>query len=98
MWWSKHFATMARFTRLGVALVVAGLVAGCFEPLYGERSFTGAGTGVRDKLSGVDVLPIEAPNGRPEARLGVEVRNALLFDTTGGGAQSPPTHKLKIRL
>jgi len=98
MWWSKHFAAMARFTRLGIALAVAGLVAGCFEPLYGERSFTGTSSSVRDKLSGVDVLPIDAPNGRPEARIGVEVRNAILFDTTGGGAQSAPTHQLKIKL
>jgi LPS-assembly lipoprotein len=98
MSWSKHFAATARFIRLGVALAVAGLVAGCFEPLYGERSFTGASSSVRDKLSGVDILPIDAPNGRPEARIGVEVRNALLFDTTGGGAQSAPTHQLKIKL
>ena len=97
MWWSKHFAAIARFTRLGVALAVAGLVAGCFEPLYGERSFTG-GSGVRDKLSGVDVLPIDAPNGRPEARIGVELRNALLFDTSGGGSPAAPTHKLKLKL
>jgi LPS-assembly lipoprotein len=89
---------MTRFTRLGIALAAAGLVAGCFEPLYGERSLTGVSSSVRDKLSGVDVLPIDAPNGRPEARLGVEVRNALLFDTTGGGSQSAPTHQLKIKL
>jgi LPS-assembly lipoprotein len=98
MWWSNHFTTMARFTRLGIALAIAGLVAGCFEPLYGERSFAGTGSSIREKLSGVDVLPIDMPNGRSEARLGIEVRNALLFDTTGGGAQSAPTHKLKIRL
>jgi LPS-assembly lipoprotein len=99
MWWSKHFAAIGRFTRLGVALVLAGLAAGCFEPLYGERSFTSAGgPSVRDKLSAVDVLPIEAPNGRPEARIGVELRNALLFDTSGGGSPAPPTHKLKIKL
>ena len=89
MWWSKHFAAIGRFTRLGVALVLAGLAAGCFEPLYGERSFTSAGgPSVRDKLSAVDVLPIEAPNGRPEARI----------DTSGGGSPAPPTHKLKIKL
>jgi LPS-assembly lipoprotein len=53
---------------------------------------------VRDKLSAVDVLPIDALNGRPEARIGVELRNALMFDTTGGGSPSPSTHKLKIKL
>lgn len=99
MWWSKHLAAIGRFTRLGVVLAVAGLVAGCFEPLYGERSFAGTGgASVRDKLSAVDILPIDAPNGKPEARIGVEVRNALIFDTTGGSGQSASTHKLKIKL
>jgi LPS-assembly lipoprotein len=97
MWWSRDFAAISRFTRLGLALAVAGLVAGCFEPLYGERSLSGRPS-MRDRLSGVDVVPIDAPNGRPEARIGVEVRNALLFDTTGGGAPNSPTHQLKIKL
>ena len=39
-----------------------------------------------------------APKGTDEARLAVEVRNALLFSFTGGEAQAPPTHKLKIAI
>ena len=97
MWWSEHCAAIGRFSRLGVAFAVAGLVAGCFQPLYGDRSLAG-GPGMRSKLSAVDVLPIDAPSGRPEARIGVEIRNALMFDMTGGGSAASPTHRLKINL
>ena len=96
MSWSEHFATIRRFFRLGFALAAAGLVTGCFQPLYGGRSLTG-GPDMRSKLSAVEVLPIDAPSGRPEARIGVEVRNALLFDMAGGGGASP-THRLKINI
>jgi LPS-assembly lipoprotein len=97
MWWSEHSAAIGRFTRLGLAFIAAGIVAGCFEPLYGDHSLVG-GSDMRSKLSAVDVLPIDAPSGRPEARIGVEVRNALMFDMTGGGSSSSPTHRLKINL
>ncbi len=97
MSWSEHSAAIGRFTRLGLALAAAGLVAGCFQPLYGDRSLAG-GSDMRSKLSAVDVSPIDAPSGRPEARIGVEIRNALLFDMTGGGDAANPTHRLKIKL
>jgi len=97
MWWSRHSTAIKSFTRLSVVLAAAGLLAGCFQPLYGERSLT-AGPGMRDKMSAVDVMPIDAPNGRPEARIGVELRNALLFDINGGAEPASPTHRLKIKL
>jgi LPS-assembly lipoprotein len=80
-----------------VALAIAALAGGCFQPLYGEHSPTG-GPVLRDQLSAVDVLQIEAPKGSDEARLAVEVRNALLYDFTGGGVSAPPTHQLKISI
>jgi LPS-assembly lipoprotein len=83
--------------RAAVALVIAALAGGCFQPLYGDRSPTG-GPVLRDQLSAVDILQIEAPKGSDEARLAVEIRNALLFDFTGGGAAAPPTHRLKIAM
>ena len=82
---------------LAAALAVAALAGGCFQPLYGERSPTG-GPVLRDQLSAVDVLQIEAPKGTDESRLAVEVRNALLFDLTGGGDAASPTHRLKIAI
>ena len=44
------------------------------------------------------MLQIEAPKGTDESRLAVEVRNALLFDLTGGGDAASPTHRLKIAI
>lgn len=78
-----------RLARLAFALVLAGLVAGCFQPLYGERSATG-NPAIRDKLAAVEVSPINPVRGSNVARLGLEVRNALLFNLNGdGGAQAP---------
>ena len=94
---STHRASGSRLLRAAAALAIAALAGGCFQPLYGERSPTG-GLVLRDQLSAVDVLQIEAPKGTDEARLAVEIRNALLFDFTGGGAAAPPTHRLKIAM
>lgn len=86
-----------RYLRAAAALAIAALTGGCFQPLYGEHSPTG-GTVLRDHLSAVDVVQIEAPKGSDEARIAVEVRNALLYDLTGGGYSAPPTHRLKITI
>ena len=90
-------AVLPGFVRAAIALLTAGAVAGCFQPLYGERSATG-GSAMRGALSGVQVLQIDAAANSPEARLAVQVQNELKFQLTGGGAPSPPTHRLKIQL
>ncbi len=95
MSWADHRAKYGRAARIAGVLAIAGLLAGCFEPLYGERSIAGGPT-IRDRLSAVEILPISAPSGTPTARIAVEVRNALIFDTTGGGYAAPRTHQLKI--
>lgn len=87
-----------RFLRLTLALALAGLTAGCFQPLYGDHASVGSPAGISDKLSSVEVLPIEAPNGTRLARVGVEVRDQLLFDLTGGGAAQTSAYRLKIAL
>ena len=97
MWWHRHRNAAGRWAGLAMALAAAGLLAGCFQPLYGEKSLTG-GPGVRERMSSVDVGNIPAPNGTPEARLAVEVRNALIFDLTGGSGTNSPTHNLAVRL
>ena len=96
MWWSRGSAAIRRACRLVPLLAAAGLLAGCFQPLYGDRSVTNA-SGMSEKLSMVDVMPIDLPNGRPEARIGVEIRNALLFDLNGG-AGANAAYRLKINL
>ncbi|MGV3633312.1 MAG: hypothetical protein ACO1NY_03115 [Pseudorhodoplanes sp.] len=85
---------------LGLAFACAGLSAGCFQPLYGTTTAEapGAPPAVRTALASVEVMEIDAPNGTPEARLGVEVRNALIFGLTGGAGALSPAYKLKINL
>lgn len=87
-------------SRIGSAvggLLLASSVAGCFQPLYGDHSL-GGNPSVRQSLSSVEVQQIAAPRGSPEARVAVELRNALLFDLTGGGAQQTPSHRLEIKM
>src|SRR3989442_13884457 len=86
-----------RIMRAAAALAITALAGGCFQPLYGEQSPTG-GPVLRDQLSAVDILQIEAPKGTDDARMAVEIRNALLYDFTGGGYAAPPTHRLKVAM
>src|SRR5450631_1145757 len=74
---------------------MAALTAGCFQPMYAEHA---DGTpGLRDKLLGVELPPVDKPNASPEARIGVEVRNALAFKLYGNATGTAPTHKLVLR-
>jgi LPS-assembly lipoprotein len=86
-----------RLTRLLAAFALAGLVAGCFQPLYGDKTVTG-GVGLGDKLSGVEVAEIRSPKGTRLARVGVSVRNELMYELTGGGSAMPPNYRLDISL
>ena len=97
MWSHESRAALGRALRLAAAIAAAGLTAACFQPLYGDRSVTG-GPDLRARLAAIDVMQIPAPQGTPEARIAVEVRNALLFDLTGGEGTTSPTHRLSMRM
>src|SRR6201996_3803739 len=91
MSWAR-IAIAARW--LAVA-ALAALTAGCFQPMYAEHS---DGTpGLREKLMGVELPPIDKPNASRDARLGVEIRNALAFKLYGTATGMPPTHRLVLR-
>jgi LPS-assembly lipoprotein len=81
--------------RLLAVVALAALTAGCFQPMYAERS---DGTpALREKLMGVELPPVDKPNATREARLGVEIRNALAFKLYGNATGMPPTHRLVLR-
>jgi LPS-assembly lipoprotein len=81
--------------RLLAVSVLAALTAGCFQPMYAEHA---DGTpGLRDKLLGVELPPVDKPNASPEARIGVEIRNALAFKLYGTATGTAPTHRLVLR-
>ena len=82
--------------RLLVVAALAALTAGCFQPMYAAH--TDGSPDLREKLMGVEVPPLNVPNGTREARLGVEIRNALAFKLYGSATGTTPTHHLDIRL
>src|SRR5437588_2223652 len=88
-------ASMRIAARLVAVAALAALTAGCFQPMYAEHS---DGTpALRDKLMGVELPPVDKPNASREARLGVEIRNALAFKLYGNATGMPPTHRLVLR-
>ena len=90
MWWPDQL------TRICAVLALAGLTAGCFQPLYADKA--GLGADVGEKLKTVDVAPIDLPNGRRLSRVGVGVRNELIYDLTGGGGVASSLYRLDIKL
>ena len=85
-----------RILRLGLAASLALLLAGCFRPVYGDRSAPGVaskseGADVERRLKTVDVRPIEG-------RVGGKMRNELIFLLRGGAAAEPVAYRLDVRL
>ncbi|GLK83494.1 MULTISPECIES: hypothetical protein [Ancylobacter] len=68
--------TRRRLVALAAVVLLSGLTAGCFRPMYANSS-NEAGTGLSDQLGDVEV--VFAPG-----RVGNEVRNDLIFALTGG--------------
>jgi LPS-assembly lipoprotein len=97
MWWHDRRNAVGRAAPLALALTLAGLVGGCFEPLYAERTLSGK-PGMRQQLSVVVVDPIPAPAASPEARIAVAIRNALIFNLTGGADSPPAKYRLRITI
>src|SRR6202048_201424 len=88
-------ARMRFAARLLAVPAVAALTAGCFQPMYAEH--TDGTPGLREKLMGVEVPPVDKPNASREARIGVEIRNALAFKLYGNATGMAPTHRLVLR-
>src|SRR5258707_13917212 len=81
--------------RLLIVAVWGALPAGCFQPMYAEH--TAGSPALGKKLMGVEVPPVDKPNASRDARLGVEIRNALAFKLYGNATGMPPTHRLVLR-
>src|ERR1700732_3361106 len=81
--------------RLLAVAPLAALTAGCFQPMYAEH--TDGTPGLREKLMGVELPPVDKPNASRDARLGVEIRNALAFKLYGNATGMAPTHRLVLK-
>src|SRR5882757_2798275 len=98
MAWHELGAFFRHIGRAGIALALAALCAGCFQPLYGEGTTAPGGPALRDALKSIDVKQIDAVPNTAEARLAVQLRNDLLFNFTGGGSSTSPTHELIVKI
>lgn len=63
-------------SRRAFALAAVLAVAGCFEPMYGDRVGS-SGTNLRNALRDVEIAPIQG-------RVGQELRNNIIFELSGG--------------
>lgn len=81
--------------RVAFVLGLGALNAACFQPIYGNQPLAGDNS-VRDKLAAVDVAQIPAPNGHPESRLAVELRNQLMSEFNNGAAPGAPLYRLQV--
>ena len=90
MWWRNPL-------RIAAVLALGALNAACFQPLYASRSVSG-GTPLGTALAQIQLDPIPAANGTPEARIAVELQNQLDFELNGGGGLISPTHRLRLRM
>jgi LPS-assembly lipoprotein len=82
--------------RLMMVTALAAMTAGCFQPMYAEH--TDGTPGLREKLSGVELPQLHYADASQEARLGVEIRNALAFKLYGSATGTTPTHRLDLKL
>jgi LPS-assembly lipoprotein len=78
MWCSRLAGAIA-------ALALAGGLAGCFQPLYGEA----AHPGLSDDLRAIEVAPIKD-------RVGHYLADDLTSDLNGTGQPSPPKYRLTV--
>jgi LPS-assembly lipoprotein len=91
--WSVEVRTLAR---LAMVAALAAMTAGCFQPMYAEHS---DGTpDLREKLQGVELVPTKYPNASHEARISVNIRNALAFSLYGTATGLSPTHRLEMKI
>jgi LPS-assembly lipoprotein len=95
MCWGREIGISRQLARVAVVLGLGALTAACFQPVYGNRTLP-AGDSVRDRLAIVNVENIHAPNGTPESRLAVELRNKLMFDFNGGASAAAPVYRLQV--
>jgi len=87
---------MGAVVRVAAIMAMAGLTAGCFQPLYGRIGTGPDADSVHDKLAQVEIPPIPARQGSPAARIAVGMRNALQYDLNGGAGANAPTYRLTM--
>ncbi|WP_020177676.1 LPS assembly lipoprotein LptE [Methylopila sp. M107] len=89
--WSFEARVLVRFALVGA---LALTTAGCFRPVYGAGETPGVvgkgpGGDVAELMRSVEVKPIDG-------RVGLKMRNELIFLLRGGGAAGPTAYRVNI--
>jgi len=83
-----HLRDLSRWASIGA---IALTLAGCFQPMYADRSITGgSGPNLREAMRDVEVVAVDG-------RLGQELRNDIIFELTGG-AGNPAGAPYKLNM
>ena len=93
--WRSEIDVIRLLARLAIVLVLGGLTAACFQPLYGSNS-NSVDDSVRDKFAAIEIAEIDGRKGTPAERLAVALRNELMFDLNGGTQPVSPIYRLDV--
>jgi LPS-assembly lipoprotein len=79
--------------RLAGAAMLAGMLAGCFQPMYADRSLTGVdGPNLREAMRDVEIAKVDG-------RVGQEIRNDIIFELSGGeGSPTGAPYRLNLQI
>lgn len=84
---SRCMMSVGPLAVLAVLLIVTPLLGACgFRPLHADIDGTGP---VSEKMAAINIAPVPG-------RVGQQLRNELIFKTTGGGATPPSEYRLNI--
>src|ERR1700730_5453370 len=79
--------------RLAGIAMLACMLAGCFQPMYGDRSLTGGnGPNLREAMRDVEIAKVDG-------RVGQEIRNDIIFELSGGeGNPAGAPYRLNLQI
>ena len=79
--------------RLAGVTLLAGMLAGCFQPMYADRSLTsGNGPNLREAMRDVEIAKVDG-------RVGQEIRNDIIFELSGGeGNPTGAPYRLNLQI
>jgi LPS-assembly lipoprotein len=80
---------------------LAGLTAGCFQPMYAEKTLAGTApvdAGLKSQMASVEVAEVKTSVTARLDRVGVELRNNLIFALTGGSGGGASQYRLNVSI
>ncbi len=90
---SSFEQSLRRCRRFAGLAMLAGMLAGCFQPMYADPSLTGGnGPNLREAMRDVEIAKIDG-------RVGQEIRNDIIFELSGGeGNPTGAPYRLNLQI